>query len=145
MKNKKAIYGTLMLFSMLGVGIAIFFMVKKKGLVMQAESPNLDSKILEKTDNKVVTEVITTTGEKVINTETIVDGKRQVISEFEDGRIIKIEDADKLAADVKESFKDLDLSGLDNLKGLANLDLSGLEGLKDFSFNFGLFSPGAMI
>jgi len=40
MKNKKAIYGILMALSLAGLGVGFYFLTKKKGVVMQAASPD---------------------------------------------------------------------------------------------------------
>lgn len=144
MKNKKAIYGILMGLTLVGIGFSVFYLIKKKGLMQSTQTVpinTLEKTIVEQTPDKIVTEVITTAGEKVINTETIIDGKKQIISEFEDGSTIVIEDADKLQEQMEESFKDLDLSALENLQ---KLDLSGLEGLKDLNFDWG-FTSGAIL
>ena len=41
MKNKKAVYGILMFASLVGLGVAFYLITKKKGVVMQAQSPGI--------------------------------------------------------------------------------------------------------
>ncbi len=47
MKKNKMIYASLMLISLVGMGIGIYFLTKKKGLVMQSENTEDEKDIVD--------------------------------------------------------------------------------------------------